>query len=208
MEDPSFEALAESGSLLTSNNDWHGSLASAFTAAGAFPFAVGSKDAAASFGTAGSFTVKAKGTGAGLALVEVYDSDYMGDSHLINVSARSKVGTGADVLIVGFTVRGVGTTQVLVRAVGPSLSKFGVPGTLVDPILSLFDSKGARIDQNDNWAPTLQTAFSQVGAFALEANSFDAALVATIHGGQSYTVQVEGVGGKTGEALVEVYEIQ
>jgi hypothetical protein len=113
MGDPSFETLAESGSLLTSNNDWHGSLSSAFSAVGAFPFAVGSRDAASTFSTVGSFTVRARGTGAGFVLVEVYDSDVIGDSRLINVSARYKVGTGPDVLIAGFTVRGC---RVLTRS--------------------------------------------------------------------------------------------
>ena len=53
------------------------------------------------------------------------------------------------------------------------------------------------------WAPI----FSAVGAFALPGGSRDAALVLTLSAGHSYTAQVSGIGGATGEALVEVYEL-
>jgi hypothetical protein len=52
----------------------------------------------------------------------------------------------------------------------------------------------------------LAAAFTRVGAFALPAGSRDAALLATLPPG-AYTAQVSGVGGTTGVALVEVYEV-
>ena len=52
----------------------------------------------------------------------------------------------------------------------------------------------------------LAAAFAQVGAFGLAADSRDAALLATLAPGNS-TVQVSGVAGTTGVALVEVYEV-
>ena len=45
-----------------------------------------------------------------------------------------------------------------------------------------------------------------VGAFALNPDSKDAALLLSLEPG-AYTVQVSGVGGGTGVALVEVYEV-
>jgi hypothetical protein len=45
-----------------------------------------------------------------------------------------------------------------------------------------------------------------VGAFALPANAADAAILINLAPG-AYTAQVSGVGGTTGVALVEVYEV-
>lgn len=61
---------------------------------------------------------------------------------------------------------------------------------------------------NDNWGggSSLAAAFNQVGAFPLAADSRDAALLVTLEPG-NYTVQVAGVGGTTGVALIEVYEM-
>jgi hypothetical protein len=52
----------------------------------------------------------------------------------------------------------------------------------------------------------LTSAFTRVGAFALEASSKDAALVVTLPPG-NYTAQVTGADNTTGIALVEVYEV-
>ena len=48
--------------------------------------------------------------------------------------------------------------------------------------------------------------FSQLGAFSINANSADCALVATLPPG-SYTAQVTGLNNTTGIALVEIYEV-
>jgi hypothetical protein len=63
-----------------------------------------------------------------------------------------------------------------------------------------------KVGENDDWAGSMATQFAAVGAFALDAGSKDAALQLTLAPG-AYTVQVSGAGGKTGEALVEVYEL-
>jgi 7-keto-8-aminopelargonate synthetase-like enzyme len=77
---------------------------------------------------------------------------------------------------------------------------------LVDPKLEIYDGAGVKITENDNWAATLSATFSAVGAFALGADSRDAALLTTLAPG-SYTVQVRGADGGTGEALIELYEV-
>jgi hypothetical protein len=97
---------------------------------------------------------------------------------------------------------------VLVRAVGPTLSVFGVGGTLADPKLEIY-SGATKTTENDNWGGTaeLKAAFTSVAAFALSADaSRDAALVATLQPG-NYTAQISGVGNTSGVALVEVYEL-
>jgi len=96
---------------------------------------------------------------------------------------------------------------VLVRAVGPTLASFGVPGTLADPTLRVVDSNGVVVATNDNWDSSLSSVFTKVGAFPLATGSKDAALVVTLPAGVSYTVQVSGVNSVIGEALVEVYEV-
>ena len=55
-------------------------------------------------------------------------------------------------------------------------------------------------------APGLVAVSARVGAFALAANSKDAALFVELPAG-GYTVQVSGADGGTGLALVEVYEV-
>jgi hypothetical protein len=110
-------------------------------------------------------------------------------------------------MIAGLVVGGSTPKQVLVRAVGPGLAAFGVTGTLADPQIELF--RGAtRVASNDNWGgdAAIKAAALATGAFPLDAASADAALLVRLDPG-AYTAQVSGVGGKTGVALVEAYDV-
>jgi hypothetical protein len=193
------------------NDNWGGATAISAAAGrlGAFALDGASRDAAVlpTLGAGGyTTTVTPAGTTApGVALVELYDADASGTSRLVNVSARAPVGTGSDVLVVGFAVGGTGNRNVLIRAIGPTLAAFGVAGTLADPKLDVFQN-GVVLRASDNWNPNLAPLFASVGAFALTANSADAALALSLAPG-TYTVQVSGVGNTTGVALVEVYEL-
>jgi|GEM_PF-5017551 len=129
---------------------------------------------------------------------------------LINLSCRARVGTGGDILIPGLVIAGTAPKTLLVRAVGPTLASFGVSGELADPTLSVF-SGNTVVATNNDWSSgpntaALAAAASAAGAFALPAGSRDAALIVTLNPG-AYTVQVAGVGGTTGVALVEIYEL-
>jgi hypothetical protein len=126
---------------------------------------------------------------------------------LVNLSARHFVGTDADVLIAGFVVAGAGSKRVLVRAVGPTLSAFGVTGALADPQLEVMDTSGRVLGGNDTWSRELESTFTQVGAFPLLGGSRDAAALVTLPAGAAYTVKVSGVNGGVGEALIEIYEV-
>jgi hypothetical protein len=99
-------------------------------------------------------------------------------------------------------------TKVLIRAVGPTLGGFGVVGVVADPQLTLFNDRGVKIGENNDWSGSaeLTAAFVAVGAFALPSTAKDAALVVTLPPG-NYSVQAAGTGGTTGVALVEVYEV-
>ena len=158
----------------------------------------------------GTYTaqIAGKGNAAGLALVEVYDASTAANSRLVNLSVRSRVGTGSEILVVGFAIDGSATKQLLIRAVGPTLANFGVGGVLPNPQLALFrQGSRASLHENDDWggAPGLRAAFAATGAFLLPDASRDAALLVTLDPGV-YTVQVSDANSATGVALVEVYE--
>ncbi|WP_414663776.1 CAP domain-containing protein [Horticoccus sp. 23ND18S-11] len=208
LSDPKLELYRETAQI-SANDNWLAADSPTFTGVGAFGLANGSKDAAmvVSVGPS-SYTAQVSGAngGTGIALVELYDT--AGDTspaRLVNVSARSQVGTGSNILIAGFSVAGTGPKKLLIRAVGPSLEAFGVSGTLADPKLELYGSAG-KLVENDNWDPSVAGTFAQIGAFALTSGSRDAVLLVTLPPG-NYTAQVSGVGGTTGVALVELYEI-
>ena len=206
MADPRLE-LYQGMTKIAENNDWTASLASTFTAVGAFAFNTASKDAALLQTLNGAYTVQTTGTGAGTVLVEGYDAGTGSGTRLINLSARNRVGTGADLLIVGFSASGTVPLRLLIRAVGPTLSGFGVTTVLANPKLEVYDVAGIKIAENDDWEASLAATFPAVGAFALPAGSKDSGLLLTINPGRTYTAQVSGVGATTGEALVEIYEV-
>jgi outer membrane protein assembly factor BamB len=222
LTDPKLQLFAGS-TLLVENDDWCGDAQVATTTpqVGAFALAgTTSKDAAmVATRPAGSYTVQISGAdgGSGTALAEIYDATPAAaftstTPRLVNVSARTQVGTGGDILIAGFVIGGAGGRTVLVRAIGPTLGLFGVTGVLADPKLDLYRSgTTAPISSNDNWgaaanATQVAAAASKVGAFALALDSKDAVLLVTLPPG-SYTAQICGVNNATGAALVEIYEV-
>ena len=207
MGDPKLD-LYSGSTKVTTNDNWGGSttLASAFQSVGAFAYSsTTSLDSALVTSIDGGRTVQVSGPTAGTVLVEGYDSGSGDSQRFTNLSARNKVGTGANILIAGFTLTGSGTRDVLIRAVGPKLSEFGVTGVLTDPKLEIY-SGTTKLTENDNWSSSLATTFSYVGAFGLTAGSKDAAIIIPLAAG-GYTVQVSGADGGVGEAIVEIYEL-
>ena len=128
-------------------------------------------------------------------------------SHLSNLSVLNQSGTGSNALTAGFTIGSGPAKQVLIRAIGPSLSTYGVNGVMADPSITIFDSAGNAIATNDNWDPSLANTFNQVGAFPLPNGSKDAAVIATLTQG-NYTARVTGMGSSpTGNVIIELYEV-
>lgn len=128
---------------------------------------------------------------------------------MLNSSLRGRTGVGADTLIAGFII-GRGARQLLIRGVGPTLANHGVSGAISDPKLVIYDSAGRVLAENDNWSSAnaattdaISAAASKAGAFPLNANSLDAAVLTTLTPGV-YTVHLTGA---PGIALIEVYEI-
>ena len=127
-----------------------------------------------------------------------------GTARLVNIATRAALGGAAGTPIPGFVLGGTGTKQMLVRAVGPTLTSFGVSGVLTDPRLSLVSST-ASVGNNDNWLAADAATMAGAGAFALTAGSKDAALVATLAPG-AYTAPVTATDNGSGVALLEVYD--
>ncbi len=130
---------------------------------------------------------------------------------LSNLSTRAYLGAPEEALIAGFYVGGDRPKQLLVRAVGPTLSSFGVAGALANPRLAIVDRAGVTLAENDDWgaagnATELATISAAVGAFALPAGSRDAAVLATLPPG-AYSAVVRPTDPKdSGIVLVEVYD--
>ncbi|MCX6954257.1 MAG: hypothetical protein NTV51_19065 [Verrucomicrobia bacterium] len=204
--------------VIATNDNWDATATplTTQTSVGAFALTTGSKDAAlvGAAVPAGSYSVQITGVNGttGIALAEVYDltptaSVTTTTPRMTNISARTQVGTGGDILITGFNLSGTGQRRLLIRAVGPTLNALGVTGTLADPKLEVFSGQTV-VASNDNWDATATPAATQTaaGAFPLTAGSKDAVLIVNLSPG-SYTAQVSGVGATTGVALVEIYEL-
>ena len=108
---------------------------------------------------AGNYTAIVRGVNntTGVALAEVYDLSSDTNSILGNVSTRSFVQTGDNVMIGGFIVQGTEPKRVIMRAIGPELGAhpYNIPNALANPTLELHDGRGALIASNDNWRTTI-----------------------------------------------------
>jgi uncharacterized protein GlcG (DUF336 family) len=127
-----------------------------------------------------------------------------GAPRAVSVSTRANVGTGTNQVIAGFTVVGSGSKQLLIRALGPSLTGFGVPGALSDPTLTLCNSAGASLAFNDDW--NLAANSGQIPPQLRPTDSREAAILTTLPAG-SYTAIEAGKGGTSGIGLADVYEL-
>jgi hypothetical protein len=163
-------------------------------------------NAAASAGTYTCVATNAVGSATSApATVSVAGTSDVG--RLVNLSTRAQVGTGGNILIVGFAVGGTGTEPLLARASGPALAAFNVAGALPDPQLQLF-SASTVLATNNGWAgnATIAADASQVGAFAWTSpTSHDSAIAMPLAAG-SYTAQVSGQSNDTGVSLAEIYD--
>lgn len=212
LQDPVLE-LHQGNTIIASNDDWkeHQAEVEATT----IPPTNNFESAIVATLTPGAYTaiLSGKNNGSGVGVVEVYDLDPTTNSKLANISTRGFVDTGSNVMIGGLIVSGGtggGSARLIIRAIGPSLSALGVPGTLSDPNLELHDASGATIASNDNWR-TRPDGSSQQGEIEATAlmppNDAESALVQTLAPG-SYTMIVRGTNNTTGVAVVEAYTLQ
>ena len=205
LADPTLELHDQTGAVIASNDNWKDTQQSAIESTGLAP----SDDLEAAIIkrlNPGSYTaiVRGKNNATGVGLVEAYGLD--GTAQLANISTRGLVQTGDNVMIGGFIVSnsGTGMTEVIVRAIGPSLSAVGISGALADPTLELHDANGATVASNDDWKETQQ---SEIAATGLQPTSDkESAILQTLAAG-AYTAIVQGKNNTTGVALVEAYNL-
>lgn len=155
----------------------------------------------------GAYTVVVRGqnNATGVGLFEVYDLDRTVDSKLANISTRGFVDTGDNVMIGGTIIVGSAPTSVLIRAIGPSLSNFGVPNALADPVLELHGPSGFVTIINNNWRETQEAQIIATGI--PPSNNLESAILVNLLPGP-YTAIVRGANNTTGVALVEAYQLQ
>src|SRR5438105_286439 len=123
---------------------------------------------------------------------------------LVNISTRLLVQTGAKVGIGGFIITGSDAKKVLIRGLGPTLTSFGVPNALQDPVLELHDSTGAVVVGNDNWKIPQETAIATTGL--APPDDHESAILLTLQPGP-YTVIESGKNGTSGVGLIELYDV-
>jgi glucose/arabinose dehydrogenase len=128
-------------------------------------------------------------------------------SQPLNISARSLVGTGTDVLISGFINSGTAAKKVILRALGPSLQQSGVTNPLADPILELHGGDGSLITSNNNWKDNSAQQQQDITNNQLAPpNDLESAIVTTLSPG-TYTAVVKGQGTSAGVGVVEIYDV-
>jgi hypothetical protein len=123
----------------------------------------------------------------------------------LNLSTRGLVSAGDNVLIGGFIITGTSPKSVVLRALGPSLSSFGVSNALTDPVLSVYNSSHTLIASNDNWQSDPNHFIVEANGLA-PANLLESATVQTLAPG-AYTVIVTGHDMTAGIGLVELYDL-
>jgi hypothetical protein len=135
-----------------------------------------------------------------------------GTSRLANLSTRGWVPAGG-ALTPGFSLRGTGTARLLVRAIGPTLARFGVSEAHRDPTLEIVTAGASQpMLTNDNWSAAgnaleVHSTTAAVGAFALDTSARDAAVVAPFASDRNYTARISGRdSADAGIVLAEVYD--
>ena len=212
LQDPVLELRSADGTTVI-NDDWKDSQESEIRAT-SLPPPHDKESAIVAVVPPGAHTaiVREKSGGTGSGLVEVYDISAVEPATPANISTRGHVGTGDDVMIGGFILRGPRASTVLLRAIGPSLASAGVPGALQDPTLELVDPNGNSVT-NDNWKlnaagaadPAQQSRIENTGAAPKD--DHESALLVSLAAGP-YTAIVRGKNNSTGVALIEAYNLE
>lgn len=223
LPNPTINLYNAASQRIGNNDNWGGSaeLQTAFATSGAFPFAIGSNDAAmlSTFrNVASSVQLVDQGNASGVGLVEIYRLPDSGLAEFLNLSLRARTSPGERVATAGFVIvdpQGFGRPlRLMLRVVGPTLANSGVAFPLNDPVLTLYKSTGEVIATNNNWSDNansaaLATTATQVGAFSLPTGSKDAALLLDVPAGV-YSIQATNAAGTpdTGVTLIEIYVVR
>lgn len=210
LTDPLLELRGNDGGLISRNDDWQDDpfQADQLTALGLAPDHPAESAIVATL-PPGTYTAIVAGTNrtAGVALAEIYDVDSTADSQLANISTRGFVQTGNNIIIGGFILVGETRTDVVVRAIGPSLAPLGLNPVLANPTLRLVDENGSTTRSNDDWQdnPSDAAMLTLLG-LGLQDPRESGIFFALAPG--PYTAILFGVDGGIGLGVVEIYNIQ
>lgn len=205
LQDPVIELRNSAGGFINGNDNWRSQQQVEIQATGIPPSDDRESALLITLGP-GSYTAiqKGKNDTTGIGVIEVYDLDPAAPAQLSNLSTRGFIETGENVMIGGFIAGGNGT-EVIVRAIGPSLTSLGIGGALSDPVLSLRNAQGVAVAGNDDWHDTQPEIIQSTGI--APSHALESALVTTLPNG-SYTAIVSGFQGATGVGVIEIYNLQ
>jgi hypothetical protein len=207
LQDPTLELHDATGAIIAANDNWGESEHSEITATGLAPHDA-RESAILTTLPPGAYTAVMRGTNhaTGVALLEVYDLSKDSQSKLANISTRGFVDPD-NVLIGGLIAGGSGNgnAELVLRAVGSGLQGTGVKDYLADPALELRDENGGVIAANDDFI-TPRENLATVPAQLRTHGEGDAATGVKVPPG-NYTVVVYGKNGASGNAVVEIYDL-
>jgi hypothetical protein len=216
LANPSLEIKDASNLTVARNNDWKNTQIGGFITSNQFPEINGSglapgndlESAIIANLAPGSYTAVVAGVGntIGTGVVDAYDMSAASPARLANVATRGLIQPDDKLMIGGFIIQN-GAVRAVVRAIGPSLTAFGISNALPDTTLQLRNQNGVIVRENDNWQsdPAQKQELQSVGL--QPSHDLEAALIATLPPGQ-YTAQVRGKGQASGIGVVQIYFLQ
>lgn len=209
LQDPVLELHDSKGALVITNDNWQDTQEAEISASGLAP-ADARESALITTLQPGTYTavIRGKNDTTGVALVEVYDLSKDANSKLANISTRGFV--DADHVLIGGTIaggNGQGNAEIVVRALGRDLEMAGImpPDILIDPAFEIHDADGAVVAANDD----IGSPPDNFNTFPREFSTnyqYDAATGVVLPAGK-YTIVVHGKFGASGNALVEIYDL-
>jgi hypothetical protein len=133
-----------------------------------------------------------------------------GGQRFRNISSRAQVGPTTPANL-GFVLKGDAPVEVLVRAVGPTLTTFGVANAVAAPRLDLY-SAGVVVATNTRWGTSADPAHiaagtALAGAFPLAASSGDSVLRLRLNPGAYTAAMTAASGSGPGVGLIEAYDL-
>ena len=211
LPNPSLELHDASGAIIASNDNWADSQKDEITASGlALPHPL--EAAILMVLPPGSYTAIVRGIAdsglpvetTGTTLIEIYDISLTVAAGLDNLSTRGPVQRSSDPMITGLVIANGDEETLVLRAIGPSLAAFNLPG-LADPRLDLFDAEGNLLASNDNWQ---ESQAAEIEATDLApTDPLESAILITLPRGAYTAVLSPGDGVSHGVALAELYKL-
>jgi hypothetical protein len=135
--------------------------------------------------------------------------DIARQGRIYGLAARGPAGSGSATMIVGVAMAagtGGAKKNIIFRGLGPELVNQGVPNTLPNPQIELYQGSN-RIAVNKDWNgdSALRQAFLGIGLSNPPSASLDAALLVSLDP-NNYTALISDEAGGSGIALGELYD--